>query len=273
MSALNSVSELERRRTARPRSPAALSAVCLALSLCLHVIGALVLSMLPYSAASITPPSTSVDSGAHSVRVTIVPTPRAVPPNPHILTSAVIPTPDTPATPPITHALPVPPTPIAVIPTTAPGSVLLTESAAKIEFARAPAPVLTASAPEPRPEALARLHLALPSDRAEPQPAAPSTPSREDDAGAWSHAEIVGGISPRYPSLSRRYGEQGLVVLEVHVLPSGSVDKIHVLHDPGRRRLVEASIEAVRSATFTPATRHGKPVSSWLRVPIRFVMK
>jgi len=100
-----------------------------------------------------------------------------------------------------------------------------------------------------------------------------SAASKKNDPGATSKASPTGEIVPVYPALSRRMGEEGRVVLEVRVLPSGRVGEIRVRNNPGHPRLVESAKHAVRRATFTPAVRNGKPIPSWLVVPVRFVLR
>jgi TonB family protein len=100
----------------------------------------------------------------------------------------------------------------------------------------------------------------------------PSTPSSAS-TGAVSAASVEGELSPRYPARSQRMGESGLVVLRVRVLASGKAGAVEVLRDAGHRRLVDAAIEAVREATFTPATRDGAAADAWLEVPVRFVLE
>jgi len=100
-----------------------------------------------------------------------------------------------------------------------------------------------------------------------------ASPSLPDDAGAERRARIAGTVRPRYPPISRRLGEQGLVLLRAHVLADGRVGEIRVERHPGSRRLVDAALEAVRGAEFLPAQRNGRPVASWLDVPVRFVLE
>jgi len=83
-------------------------------------------------------------------------------------------------------------------------------------------------------------------------------------------AEIVSLPVPEYPPRSRRLGEEGLVLLEVEVLPGGEVGEVRVLQAPGYPRLVAAAIEAVRKARFRPALSNGLPVRSLVEIPIRF---
>lgn len=95
----------------------------------------------------------------------------------------------------------------------------------------------------------------------------------DENTGASSGAAIDGEISPSYPALSRRLGEEGLVELKVRVLADGGVGEVRVLRHPGHQRLVDAAIEAVREADFTPAARGGAPTASWIEVPVRFTLE
>lgn len=93
------------------------------------------------------------------------------------------------------------------------------------------------------------------------------TPTAPVDApaakrGIESGVELNDLPEPRYPTLAVRKGQEGVVVLEVQVLPDGTVGEIRVLRDPGFPLLVGAAIDAVQDATFTPAMIDGEPVAS-----------
>jgi len=75
---------------------------------------------------------------------------------------------------------------------------------------------------------------------------------------------------PEYPRRSRRLGEEGLVLLEVEVLPDGRAGQIRVLNNPSYPRLIQAAIAAVRAARFTPAMRNGRSVRTWVEIPFEF---
>ncbi len=103
--------------------------------------------------------------------------------------------------------------------------------------------------------------------------AVPSNASSSQVAGVETGVEMLDLKAPKYPSLSRRQGEEGLVLLLVEVLPSGAVGDITVLQDAGFRRLAEAAIDAARQGRFKPATRDGYPVRATVRIPFRFVLR
>ncbi len=105
--------------------------------------------------------------------------------------------------------------------------------------------------------------------KSQPTSTEESTPQ---SSGVETGVETLNLPKPRYPSLSRRQGEQGVVWLLVEVLPDGSVGEVVVLQDAGFRRLAQAAIDAVRKGHFKPATRDGHAVKDTVRIPFRFVL-
>lgn len=83
-------------------------------------------------------------------------------------------------------------------------------------------------------------------------------------------ADYLSNPAPVYPSLSRRMGEQGRVMLRAHVLPSGSADQVDVKTSSGSSRLDNAALEAVRKWKFVPARQGGEAVAAWVQIPITF---
>jgi protein TonB len=75
---------------------------------------------------------------------------------------------------------------------------------------------------------------------------------------------------PDYPSLARRLGEEGTVILRVRVTAQGQVETLHVQQSSGYGPLDSAALNAVRQWTFTPAHLAGKPQAGWVLVPIQF---
>ncbi|RMD79317.1 MAG: energy transducer TonB [Lentisphaerae bacterium] len=73
-----------------------------------------------------------------------------------------------------------------------------------------------------------------------------------------------------YPWLSRLRGEEGTVVLQVEVLPSGKTGNVTVLTSSGYKRLDNAACRAVREASFQPAQLAGKAVSSHKKIVYHF---
>ncbi len=69
--------------------------------------------------------------------------------------------------------------------------------------------------------------------------------------------------------LAKRYGYEGLVVLNVYVLENGRVGKIQLKKSSGYDVLDNSALKAVKGWVFVPGMRNGKPASSWVVVPVR----
>ena len=80
------------------------------------------------------------------------------------------------------------------------------------------------------------------------------------------------GVNPKpdYPRIAKRHGYEGLVVLNVFVMESGSVGKVELKKSSGYDVLDNSALDAVRKWTFIPGKKNGRPVPSWVVVPIRF---
>ncbi|MEW5887790.1 MAG: energy transducer TonB [Pseudomonadota bacterium] len=113
-----------------------------------------------------------------------------------------------------------------------------------------------ASAPAPPPAVPA------PLAAAEPEPLVPPD----------LKAAYLNNPPPAYPTLSRRYGEQGKVLLRVHVDATGRAAQVDVKQSSGHERLDQAACAAVREWRFVPARRGETPVAAWVVVPISFVL-
>jgi periplasmic protein TonB len=80
------------------------------------------------------------------------------------------------------------------------------------------------------------------------------------------------GLNPKpiYPQIAKRHGYEGLVVLNVFVLESGNVGKVEVRKSSGYDVLDHSALDAVKKWVFIPGKKNGRPMSSWVVVPIRF---
>jgi len=154
--------------------------------------------------------------------------------------------------------------------------------------------------PEPRPPAPAVPSAELPSSRdiAREMPVPPVVPAEQPAAASPGsvHAErsplplaaiareeapvpvtaasfdaaYLHNPAPTYPQAARRRGEEGRVVLRVHVLGDGSADAVEIAESSGHARLDAAARDTVRAWRFVPARRGDVALDSWLRVPVVF---
>jgi protein TonB len=122
---------------------------------------------------------------------------------------------------------------------------------------------------EPEPEAI-ELPAPPPPRAAEPIEA-PTV--RESGALTQATPDYLRNPPPRYPRIARERGWRGTTLLRVEVLANGSAGYIEIAKSSGYRVLDEVSVEAVRDWKFLPATLGGRPVSSWVEVPIRFQLR
>lgn len=151
----------------------------------------------------------------------------------------------------------------------------------------------TPKPPEPRPvvkpKPIAPPVKAPPSERAvtapPPQPAAPReevvparpappapAPAPEPIVPPRTDAAHLNNPAPAYPTISRRLGEEGLVLLDVHIQPDGSVSEIRLKRSSGFARLDDSAIEAVRRWRYVPARRGNEAIPFWYVQPIRFAL-
>ena len=103
-----------------------------------------------------------------------------------------------------------------------------------------------------------------------PQPAPPVPPSITQPR---FDADYLSTPAPTYPPLSRRMGEEGKVVLRVHVEPNGRPAQIEIKTSSGSPRLDNAAQDAVWRWKFVPARRGDEAISAWVLVPITFNLK
>lgn len=106
--------------------------------------------------------------------------------------------------------------------------------------------------------------------------AAPETKGAgHDDAPVVDEMPVpVRTVAPAYPESARRRKAEGTVLVQARVAKSGKVDRIKIAKDKGAAPdLDTAAVAAVRQWEFKPARLDGKPVVSWVVVPIVFKLK
>ena len=126
---------------------------------------------------------------------------------------------------------------------------------------------------------LADIHPATPIT-APPAPALPRDSVADPDAGPrpgpeeFVPVDVAAAVENRtaaaYPEDARRRGIQGVVFVRALVGRSGHVIDASVQKSvPG---LDVAAVEAVMAWRFKPAQRDGRPVMTWIVVPVRFTL-
>lgn len=83
-------------------------------------------------------------------------------------------------------------------------------------------------------------------------------------------AIVLRRVTPSYPSLSRRKGEQGSVTLEVLVKADGSAGTVTVKTSSGFSRLDKAAVNAVRRWRFEPHKINGLATDHQYDIVVNF---
>lgn len=173
----------------------------------------------------------------------------------------------------------------------APVQVQLTERVSAVQaIPPAPPEKLTTAKPVPRekPARTARPVIALAAEQASAPPtfsvpapvAAPPVPQPATAPAASSSAPVVTAArfnaaylnnpEPKYPSLSRRLGEEGKVLLRVRVTPDGRAATVDIEKSSNYDRLDEAARQSVANWRFVPAKRGDEAIEATVIVPIVF---
>jgi protein TonB len=75
---------------------------------------------------------------------------------------------------------------------------------------------------------------------------------------------------PAYPEFARRMRYWGTAVLRILVDETGRVAEAEPEGAPARKEFLAAAIKAVRTWTYSPATKNGVPVKTRLTVQVAF---
>ncbi len=92
-------------------------------------------------------------------------------------------------------------------------------------------------------------------------------------AAGFSGPDYGGNRPPAYPPLARERGYEGTVFLRVEVRGDGSVGGMTIDRSSGYEMLDRAAAESVKEWTFLPAQKGGKPVTSWVLLPVKFMLR
>ena len=137
---------------------------------------------------------------------------------------------------------------------------------APVPLAKTPAPILAAT-----PTAAASSDFVAPEA---PPSRAPSTTTAAAPAlvQARFDADYLHNPKPVYPPMSRRFGEEGKVLLKVRVTPQGTAEQVDIQTGSGYSRLDSAAREAVQRWRFVPARRGDAAVAASVIVPNTFAL-
>ncbi|MFN3493038.1 MAG: energy transducer TonB [Hydrogenophaga sp.] len=143
----------------------------------------------------------------------------------------------------------------------------------------APAPVTEAPSPMALPEPPAPAAVSTPenlSQAAAPVPVAPPAPTPAPAPRIElpsSSADYLSNPPPPYPSLSKRLGEQGKVVVRVFISATGEATQAEIRTSSGFERLDQTALQTVLRWRYVPGKRNGVAEGMWFNVPIQFVLE
>ncbi|SFV06677.1 energy transducer TonB [Pseudoduganella namucuonensis] len=122
------------------------------------------------------------------------------------------------------------------------------------------------------PPAPARVHAeAAPAPvAAPPAPPAPAVVAAPSTPRTVQGVEYMRAPAPVYPSISRRLGETGVVMLRVLISERGLPEQATVQKSSGSGNLDEAGRQAVMRTLFKPYMEDGKAIPVYALVPINF---
>lgn len=161
--------------------------------------------------------------------------------------------------------------PPARVQTTAQTAVQTTTPATAV-----PQPVVAAT---DHPSATAPSAAATPPDNGNAMPAAAATPPTAPQpatlpagapvAVAHLECEIA---RPDYPTLSRRNGESGSVLVQLVIDAQGRIENALLHSGSGHPRLDQAALQAARDSRCRPYIQHGQAIPASAYVPFRFTL-
>jgi periplasmic protein TonB len=143
------------------------------------------------------------------------------------------------------------------------------------QYAASPTEVISNSAPASPATNVSAVSASTLTDSPTPTPT--PTPTQAKTVAQLQQpqfdADYLNNPSPNYPSLSRRAGEHGRVMVRVHVDENGVADAVEIKDSCGFPRLDSAAMEAVRKWKFIAAKLGDRAVPAWVVVPINFSLR
>lgn len=152
----------------------------------------------------------------------------------------------------------------------------------KQPLARAPALVRTVvpqplAIAEPTPSPTAPMGVIAPAPLAPPvavaAPVSEAAPAPVRVELPSSNADYLQNPTPPYPSMSKRLGEQGQVVVKVLIGLDGTAQKAEIKQSSGFERLDQSALATVLRWRYVPGKRAGVAQAMWFNVPINFVLE
>ncbi|MDP3049534.1 MAG: TonB family protein [Thermodesulfovibrionales bacterium] len=148
------------------------------------------------------------------------------------------------------------------------------EAVIRTDAIESPDAVKVASAPEPDPQHRATRQQGGESTVSNVSFSASSgtTSVIETEFGASGAPAFLKRQMPVYPTMAKKLGQQGKVVLRLFINEKGRLLNVQVV-EPAGYGFTESAMEAVKMSTFIPAHENGVGIASKALLSIRFVLK
>jgi protein TonB len=88
-----------------------------------------------------------------------------------------------------------------------------------------------------------------------------------------SDADHLHNPKPPYPSVSKRLGEQGRVVVRTLIGADGVAQQAEIKQSSGFERLDQSALNTALRWRYVPGKRAGVPEAMWFNVPFNFVLE
>jgi protein TonB len=88
-----------------------------------------------------------------------------------------------------------------------------------------------------------------------------------------SDADYLHNPKPPYPSVSKRLGEQGRVVVRTLIGADGVAQQAEIRQSSGFDRLDQSALNTALRWRYVPGKRAGVPEAMWFNVPFTFVLE
>ncbi len=88
-----------------------------------------------------------------------------------------------------------------------------------------------------------------------------------------SDADYLHNPKPPYPSVSKRLGEQGRVVVRTLIGADGVAQQAEIKQSSGFERLDQSALNTALRWRYVPGKRAGVPEAMWFNVPFTFVLE
>lgn len=103
---------------------------------------------------------------------------------------------------------------------------------------------------------------------------APPSPATGGASSARRTAPCcLASFRPPYPSQARQNGQEGSVIIRVHIAADGSVSSLAVRRSSGYASLDEAALNGVRQWRFAPARQGAHAVDGYFDVDVSFQLE